>query len=230
MNNFIHLATSLCPLSIILRLFLAAICGGILGFDREKRGQAAGFRTYMIVCVGSALVMMTNIFLGQHYNITDIARLPAAVMTGLGFLGAGAIIVTNNQNVRGLTTAAGLWTTAAIGIAFGAGFYLGAIVCFVLTVTILLFLEKLGHRIGRTTKHVAFYIEIENRSTVGKILNYASQHDIDVTDFDIANDCDPGMPSKSSGKFSFSVLSAHALANIYDGLASIDGVISVYKI
>jgi len=122
MNTFIHLVISLSPLSIILRLLLAAVCGGILGFDREKRGQAAGFRTYMIVCVGSALVMMTNIFLGQYYNITDIARLPAAVMTGLGFLGAGAIIVTNNQNVRGLTTAAGLWTTAAIGIAFGAGF------------------------------------------------------------------------------------------------------------
>lgn len=230
MDNILSLFHDMSPLSIIIRLLFAAVCGGVLGFGREKRGQAAGFRTYMIVCVGSALVMLTNIHLSMYYNITDIARLPAAVMTGLGFLGAGAIIVTHNQNVRGLTTAAGLWTTAAIGIAFGAGFYVGALVCFILTVTILLFMERWSHRIGRATTYVAFYIEMENRSTIGKVLNYAAEHDIQISDFDVENDCDPAMPSKASGKFSFNISSAHSIAFVRDGIDAIDGVISVYKI
>ena len=230
MENIISLFNDMSPISIIIRLLFAAVCGGVLGFGREKRGQAAGFRTYMIVCVGSALVMLTNIHLSIYYNITDIARLPAAVMTGLGFLGAGAIIVTHNQNVRGLTTAAGLWTTAAIGIAFGAGFYVGALVCFVLTVTILLFMERWSHRIGRETTYAEFYIEMENRSIIGRILSYAAEHDIQLSDFDVENDCDPAMPAKASGKFSFNISSARSISSLQQDFHKIDGVISVYRI
>ena len=111
-------------LSIVVRILLSTFCAGTLGFERERHNQAAGFRTYIIVSDASALVMMTNIFVAG-IGETDLVRMSASVITGLGFLGAGTILVTRNQEVRGLTTAAGLWAVAIIGTAFGAGFYAG---------------------------------------------------------------------------------------------------------
>lgn len=108
-------------LSIVVRILLSTFCAGTLGFERERHNQAAGFRTYIIVSDASALVMMTNIFVAG-IGETDLVRMSASVITGLGFLGAGTILVTRNQEVRGLTTAAGLWAVAIIGTAFGAGF------------------------------------------------------------------------------------------------------------
>ena len=115
-------------LSIVVRILLSTFCAGTLGFERERHNQAAGFRTYIIVSDASALVMMTNIFVAG-LGETDLVRMSASVITGLGFLGAGTILVTRNQEVRGLTTAAGLWAVAIIGTAFGAGFYAGGIIC-----------------------------------------------------------------------------------------------------
>ena len=111
-------------LSIVVRILLSTFCAGTLGFERERHNQAAGFRTYIIVSDASALVMMTNIFVAG-IGETDLVRMSASVITGLGFLGAGTILVTRNQEVRGLTTAAGLWAVAIIGTAFGAGFLRG---------------------------------------------------------------------------------------------------------
>ena len=96
--------------------------------------------------------------------------------------------------------------------------------------TILLFMESWSHRIGKATTYVAFYIEMQNRSTIGKVLNYAAEHNIQVSDFDVENDCDPTMPSKASGKFSFNISSARSIAFVRDEISAIDGVISVYKI
>ena len=103
-------------LSIVVRILLSTFCAGTLGFERERHNQAAGFRTYIIVSDASALVMMTNIFVAG-IGETDLVRMSASVITGLGFLGAGTILVTRNQEVRGLTTAAGLWAVAIIGTA-----------------------------------------------------------------------------------------------------------------
>ena len=106
-------------LSIVVRILLSTFCAGTLGFERERHNQAAGFRTYIIVSDASALVMMTNIFvagLGEK----DLVRMSASVITGLGFLGAGTIIINARQQVKGLTTAAGLWASACLGLAIGA--------------------------------------------------------------------------------------------------------------
>ena len=114
-------------LAIVLRLLLTSVCSGMLGYEREKRNQAAGFRTYMIVSNASALVMMTNQFINQTVGTGDPVRMGAQVISGIGFLGAGAILVTRNQQVRGLTTAAGLWASAIVGMALGSGYYTGII-------------------------------------------------------------------------------------------------------
>ena len=114
--------------SILLRSGLALLFGGILGYDREKKGRPAGFRTYMVVCLGSALAMMTGIYLTNITGSGDSGRIAAQVISGIGFLGAGTILVTKQRQVKGLTTAAGLWAAACIGLAMGAGFYSGGII------------------------------------------------------------------------------------------------------
>lgn len=113
---------------ITVKLLLALLCGGILGIEREHKKRPAGFRTYMLVSLGSALVMMTNQYIWEYYGIGDPTRMGAQVINGIGFLGAGTIIVTGHNRVKGLTTAAGLWTAACIGLAIGIGFYEGAVI------------------------------------------------------------------------------------------------------
>ena len=114
--------------SIIVRLMLATLVGGVLGLERERKNRPAGFRTYMLVCLGAALVMMTNQYVFQVYEMSDPVRLGAQVISGIGFLGAGTIIVTGQNKIKGITTAAGLWAAACCGLAIGIGFYELAIV------------------------------------------------------------------------------------------------------
>ena len=110
-------------LSITVRMVLAVICGGIIGIEREYKRRPAGFRTHILICLGATMTTLTSqfLYLNMHYY-TDMARLGAQVVAGMGFIGAGTIIVTRHQRVKGLTTAAGLWTAAIVGLALGGGF------------------------------------------------------------------------------------------------------------
>ena len=109
-------------LTVTVRLLLAAVCGGVLGLERTRKRRAAGLRTYMLVCIGAALVMLTSQYLADFFHTGDVGRMPAQVVSGIGFLGAGTIITTK-RNIAGLTTAASLWAVACIGIAAGMGYY-----------------------------------------------------------------------------------------------------------
>ena len=115
-------------IAIIVRAVLALICAGIIGYDRNVHGSAAGMRTHMLVCLGAMLAMSTGQYSALMFNSGDITRIGAQVVSGIGFLGAGSIIVTKENKIAGLTTAAGLWAAACIGLAIGIGFYEGAIV------------------------------------------------------------------------------------------------------
>ena len=112
--------------SITLRMVLATICGGIIGVEREYKRRPAGFRTHILICLGAAMTTLTSQYLCMAHYYTDAARLGAQVIAGVGFIGAGTIIVTRRQRVKGLTTAAGLWASAIVGLSIGAGFYEGA--------------------------------------------------------------------------------------------------------
>ena len=114
-------------LSTFVRLILAAICGGMIGIEQGCRRRAAGLRTHMLVCMGASLVMITNQYIHTEFGIPDLTRLGAQVISGIGFLGVGTIIVDKQHQVKGLTTAAGLWACACMGLAIGIGFYSGAI-------------------------------------------------------------------------------------------------------
>ena len=116
-------------ITVVFRSFLAVIIGILIGSERARHGRAAGMRTHILVCVGSALTSMISIYAQQFLsNNGDVLRLSAQVISGIGFLGAGMIILKNNNVITGLTTAAGVWATSVIGIAVGCGFYAGAIV------------------------------------------------------------------------------------------------------
>ena len=115
-------------LSVVLRILVAVVFSGIIGLERGLKNRAAGFRTYMLVCLGSCVIMLTNQYIYQSTGAGDPVRMGAQVVSGIGFLGAGTIIVTKRNQIKGLTTAAGLWASACIGLALGIGFYEVAIV------------------------------------------------------------------------------------------------------
>ena len=131
--------------AIIGRLILATALGGLIGFEREVRRRSAGLRTHILVSLGSCLIMLTSMHVFDIYKNNaslDPARIAAGVITGIGFLGAGAII-RSGEAVKGLTTAASLWLVAGIGLGVGCGFYLGSLVTAVLTIIVLHFLRYL---------------------------------------------------------------------------------------
>lgn len=136
-------------LVIIFKLTLACILGGIVGLERESLNRPAGFRTYTVVCVGSALAMLVSIDMftqfGHHVN-ADPGRIAAQVISGIGFLGAGTII-KEGASIKGLTTAAGLWVVACIGLAVGAGLYMEAIITTALILFVLVYFSKFEQRI-----------------------------------------------------------------------------------
>ena len=123
MLHIFDFAREMNTLAVAFRLVLAVLCGGFIGIEREYKRRPAGFRTHILICLGAAMTTLTSqyMFLTMHLY-TDVARLGAQVIAGIGFIGAGTIIVTKRQRVKGLTTAAGLWTAAIIGLVCGAGY------------------------------------------------------------------------------------------------------------
>ncbi len=158
LNFFDDHVSNLTLFATIARLFLAILVGGSLGMERGRKHRAAGLRTHIIVCMASALVMMTGEFLVTKFGTGDPARLGAQVISGIGFLGAGAIIVTSRQ-IRGLTTAAGLWAAACMGLAVGAGYYAGAIICSIAILIAMTSLNRLDKYIRSHSKNLTFFAE-----------------------------------------------------------------------
>ena len=159
-------------LSVTLRLTAAVIFGGIIGIERERRGHPAGFRTHMLVCLGAALAMLSNTFVTNQAGYGDPTRIAAQVISGIGFLGAGTILVTgqNRRQIKGLTTAAGLWASACIGIAIGAGFYEGAALALLLDMIIMIFIRKNFEKRYKVTNRFTIYAECAELRTVSVLM------------------------------------------------------------
>ncbi|HJA65876.1 MAG TPA: MgtC/SapB family protein [Candidatus Mediterraneibacter cottocaccae] len=161
-SRFRELGEGLTPFAVILRICLAVLCGGVLGIERGKANQAAGMRTYILVCLGAALVMMTGQYMFVEFNSGDPARLGAQVVSGIGFLGAGSIIVEGHTKVRGLTTAAGLWTAACIGLSIGIGFYLGAIISTVFIYLVVSKFKVISNHFTHNDMWLRLYVEFKS--------------------------------------------------------------------
>ena len=179
-------------LSVFLRIFAAVFIGGILGLERGMKNRPAGFRTYMLVCVGACVIMLTNQYIYQVTSTGDPVRLGAQVVSGIGFLGAGTIIVTRRNQIKGLTTAAGLWSAAGVGLALGVGFYEAAVAGTMAVFVVMALLQKMDNKLHRKSKQLEAYIELKEIS-LGDFLRIMRESDIDVSDVqreyeDVQND------------------------------------------
>lgn len=186
MQDFIEFMRELNVYTVIIRIVLATVMGGVIGIERFKQGRAAGMRTHILVALGAALASMMGIYLNTVLGYTnDPARIAAQVVSGIGFLGMGTILVKGRFQITGLTTAAGLWATAAIGLALGMGFYSGAIatfICAVLTVTLM---SKLEYILTKRYNRFGIYVEIKSdefvRQTIDMLREKYSTSAIQVT-------------------------------------------------
>lgn len=165
--DIVQWLTDFSTLSALVRVVFAAVLGGAIGFERGRHGRAAGLRTHILVCVGSAMTSLTGLFAMQLLGSGDPFRISAQVVSGIGFLGVGMILVRNRTVVTGLTTAAGLWATATIGIAVGYGFYLGAIGAAVLCI---IAVPVLGHFEEKRKTVTNLYLEISDTAQAGVIV------------------------------------------------------------
>lgn len=166
LNIMLNTLTGFNTYSVVFRILLAAIFGGAIGFERGQHGRAAGLRTHMLVCVGSTVTVLSGLYAAVEMGFnSDPMRVSAQVISGIGFLGAGTILTRNESQVTGLTTAAGLWTTACIGIAVGLGFYWASIAAFVVVIVSITILTKLELGQRRRTGN-AYYFEVSDVSYV----------------------------------------------------------------
>lgn len=169
---------------------MSLIIGGILGIERKRKNQPAGFRTHMLVCLSSAMIMMTSQFIVNTYGTGDPARLGAQVISGIGFLGAGTIIVTRRNQVRGLTTAAGLWSAACLGLAIGIGFYEGAIIGGVVIFLIMTLLHRIDNWVTSNNKHLTICASFATYSGFEHFIDMCHELCIKVRDIEINKEND----------------------------------------
>ena len=169
-------------LAVVLRIVAAVIVGGLIGLERGLKNRPAGLRTYMVVCLGACLIMMTNQYVCQTFGTGDPVRMGAQVVSGIGFLGAGTIIVTRRNQIKGLTTAAGLWAAAGVGLALGIGFYEAAIVGGFAVFGVMTLLQKMDNSMHRKTKILEVYYELDKSCTLGEFLRVVREKDIEIRD------------------------------------------------
>ncbi len=172
--------------AVAVRMIMAVLCGGIIGIEREFKRRPAGFRTHILICLGAAIAILTNLYLYQVMHMyTDISRLAAQVVAGIGFIGAGTIIVTRRQRVKGLTTAAGLWTAAIIGLVCGAGYVECALFATAMVMVAELLLIKIEYRFARRENDVNLYIEYGHSTCIEAIVRVLKELHVKMNGLEI---------------------------------------------
>ena len=168
-------------ISILIRLFLSMILGALIGLERGSHGQPAGIRTFALVSLGAAMVTITDEYLVLCYHTGDPARLAAQVISGIGFLGVGTIIVTGRNYVKGLTTAASLWATACLGIMIGSGYIVGSLLAFILIFFVMTFLTYISHQVDANTKGLLIYMEVDRENGVQAFFDFVREHGYQIS-------------------------------------------------
>ena len=174
--------------TIFFRLFLSIVIGGILGLERGRKSRPAGLRTYILVCLGSTVVMMTNQYVSQCMNTGDPVRMGAQVLSGIGFIGAGSIMKTGRNQVRGITTAAGLWAAACIGLAIGIGFYEVAIAGGILIFIVLSIMQNMDYFTRKHTSVIDIYVELESREYMGEFIEFMRDSGLSMSNLQMEPD------------------------------------------
>ena len=210
-------------LAVFLRIFASVLIGGLIGLERGLKNRPAGLRTYMVVCLGACLVMLTNQYVCQVYGAGDPVRMGAQVVSGIGFLGAGTILVTRRNQIKGLTTAAGLWTAAGVGLAIGVGFYEAAVAGALAEFVVMTLLQRLDNSMHRKAKILEVYIELSKDCSLGDFLREVRSRGIDVRDVQREQDAD----NEEGTRAYFSTLKLQKRQNhldVIDDIRTIPGV------
>ena len=173
--------SGLTGVAVLLRLMMATVIGGIVGWERGRHGRAAGLRTHIMVCLGATLASLVGMYTTFYLGASgDPNRVAAQVISGIGFLGVGTIIVGRSSQVTGLTTAAGLWATAAAGLALGVGFYWAAVLTTMFMLVAMTFLARIERRTkdGRLCEHI--YVELRTVADVRQLIENTAQWDREI--------------------------------------------------
>ena len=216
-------------LGMVMRFLAATLAGAVVGYTRGKTQHAAGLRTHILVCIGAAgTVIMSEFFIWSRGISGDAARIPAQVVSGIGFLGAGSIIVTGRNHVSGLTTAAGLWASACMGLAAGAGYFSCVLVMRTLILLVLEILHKVDKHYIRNSKQMFLYIETNKGVRVGEILSLMNQNGVQVYSFDhFGTDTEDYTGYRLNVEIENKDLTRHGLAAM---VTDVDGVVYVSEI
>ena len=169
-NSVVSYLQGMDDFAVVIRLLMATICGSLIGWERIVRRHSAGIRTFALVSLGSAVATVLNLYLSNMAGMdADASRIPAGVVSGIGFLGAGTIIVTGRNQIKGLTTAASLWVASCMGMAFGAGYLTVGLSCFALVMIANLVLMRVSQQIEESSRYVSLYIEVEETNGIKKL-------------------------------------------------------------
>lgn len=185
MYGLIETLSEINVISIFVRMVLAMILCGAMGIERGIKNRPAGFMTYLLVGCSSTLIMITNQYIADKYVGIDPTRMAAQVVSGIGFLGAGTIITTSRREIRGLTTAAGLWAAAAVGLAVGIGFYSVAVIGTVLIMLSLIWLKKIDIYVKTHARVIEIYLEYNREFLMKKLLDYFEEQQYELFDMEI---------------------------------------------
>ena len=212
---------------ITLRVVLALVCGGMIGIERAEKRRPAGFRTHILICLGAAIAAMTSVhlFVTMHYYL-DVARM-GSVVSGIGLIGAGTIMVTRRRRVKGLTTAAGLWVVAIVGLCCGFGFYEGAVYTTIMVLVAEVFFSKLEYRLLRNNKEINVYVEYTKPSCLEEIVDRCHMLGVKIVDLEMARKS--GEDSASSAVLALSSRQGAGREEILQALAGVEDVITVVE-
>ena len=227
-------------LSLTLRILLAAVIGGFLGLDRERKGRAAGFRTYMLGSMGAAITMILSQYLDLMLSTawsdafetvgrrTDVVRLGARVISGIGFLGTGTILITSRNEIQGVTTASCLWASACMGLAIGAGFYECVIAGFLLIVFSIRFLPRLERWVLAKSRNMNIFVEMDSVVHLGAVINRMKAGGLVLYDVEIEKSRAGG--GRLSGTFTVRLDQRQQHAELLAKLSSLEGVLAVEEV
>ncbi len=217
-------------LNMCIRLLLAVVCGSIIGVEREFKRRPAGFRTHILICMGATMTTLISEYLlvEMHYT-TDIARLGAQVIAGIGFIGAGTIIVTRHQRVKGLTTAAGLWAVAIVGLALGLGFYEGALVTTILILIAELLFARIEKWITRKSPEINLMLEYTGPTTLDPLLIWFRQNNVKVQHLEITRS-PKGEKDSAVAIFALRLHKKCSVEKIQAYVGTMDGILAVEEL
>lgn len=215
-------------LTISVRLVVALICGGIIGLERERKRRPAGFRTHILICIGAAMTTLTSQYIiSQGFN-TDVARLGAQVIAGIGFIGAGTIIVTKRKSVKGLTTAAGLWASAIVGLCAGAGFIEGALITTVIIIIAELVLARFEYFVISNSSTTTIFVEYSDTSKLTSIVETVKDNSSYIRDIEITKSNSEN--NTSCAIFSIQMPRRKSHEKLINLISNIEGVVSVEEL